>query len=323
MKTTRIPTPRQMAIAISGVLALGRTYLHSQATGGQIAQAGEGMGLQGHTQTITRADVAMQAWLPERFAALTFLDGVQFEGEKRQWFGEEPHGLSAFCDEVDGSQNQCIAAQQLLHCAVVTLMDVPADGVTTFRHIVAAVMLNYLDGSVIYAFRNEDGSYTTETIGVLSIVPLDKRPKLLVSHPSGNLLDVGNHPFFTEQYYPAVREVATLMFSGIKGNLRSMGNSAWEAVYAALGHTLGFLSTQKLDEVGAIYAIARGAGAFVTTFDGSPHDDLPLAIGSKGNIDLLVAPTEEVGRHVLALYSTARTELERQQKMLAPAPSST
>lgn len=293
-----------MALSIAGVLTLGRTHLRTQATTGLVAQAGVGMGAQGASQTITRADALMQAWFPERFQALPFLDGVQFEGERRHWFEDNEHGLLAFVDEVDGSQNQLTAGgQQLIHCAVVTLVDVPQDRPIMFSDIVAAVMLNYLDGSVVYAFRTGRGTYTTETIGNTTLVPHERKPKLLAT--GGNRLDIGNWQFFAEQYYPEIREAATKMFAGRKGNLRSLGNSAWEAILASLGYATGFMSNQKHDEIGAIWTIALGVGAYVRTLEGKLHLELPLPIGEKGNIGLIVAPNQEIGEHIVELYRQA------------------
>jgi fructose-1,6-bisphosphatase/inositol monophosphatase family enzyme len=296
-----------MATAIAGILTLGRAYLATQTTADIIVQMGEGMGTQ-TDQTLTRADVMMQHWLADRLQGLTFLDGIQFEGMSAPiWFNGKSHGLLAFVDEVDGSQNQVLAAGQLSHSAVVTLVRVPKDRQTIFSDIVAAVMLNYIDGSVVCAFRTEDGRYQTETIGRITIVPQEQRAKLLAI--GDNRLDVGNWPFYADIYYPDILQLVSWMFAGRKGNVRSLGNSASEAALAAVGRATGYLSLQKYDEAGAIWAIARGARAHATTFDGSAHDGLAFPIGHKGNVELVIGPTREVGTHIVELIQRAKTTI--------------
>lgn len=300
MKRTTGSESKRMAMAILSVLREGAKALKAKQTKGLIARRGEGMGVQGNTQTLTEADVFMQVWLSgECRESLDFLQGLQFEGEPAHWFSGTPGGRLLFIDEIDGSQNQLICDTQLLHSAVATLVEVPAEGDPLFRDIVAGVMLSYLDGAMVYASRQDDNSYATVVFGNLENLELPRRPKLLTE--GLNRLDIGNYLFLSDPYYPPVRELVGRLFAGRKGNLRSLGNSAWESLYASLGYATGYVSTQKHDEVGAMWAIARGAGASASTFNGTPHDDLPLPIGKKGTVELVIGPTQEIGRHIVDL----------------------
>ncbi len=286
-----------LTLGIAGTFALGRVYLQTQRTQGRIAVAGDGMGLPGERQTLTLADTQMQDWLRDRLAAFP-IDGLQFEGSPRVW-RDKPYGRLAFIDEIDGSQNQFVSPGMLPFSAVCTLVDVPEEGKPEFHDIIGGVVMNYLDGSTACAYRQPDGGYLTETIGALPMLPEERRPKLTLEGG----VDLGNHPLFADTYYPEVRLALAKMFEGRSGNVRSLGNSAWEAVLAAFGYANGYFSTrQKFDEVGALWAIARGARAYVRTLDGNRHDGFPLPLGEKGGYELLIAPTEALGQTILLTY---------------------
>jgi fructose-1,6-bisphosphatase/inositol monophosphatase family enzyme len=70
-------------------------------------------------------------------------------------------------------------------------------------------------------------------------------------------------------YYPDNRQRLARAFAGEKGWLRSCGSAAYEMALVASGTAVAFVcGSQKQHELGAGYALVKGAGGVAVDWDG-------------------------------------------------------
>lgn len=82
-------------------------------------------------------------------------------------------------------------------------------------------------------------------------------------------LDIGSQILFADMYYPSNREQICKAFVGERGSIRNSGSSAYEMAMVASGHAIAFLcDRQKQHELGAAYALIKGAGGVLVDWHG-------------------------------------------------------
>lgn len=113
-------------------------------------------------------------------------------------------------------------------------------------------------------------------------------------------LDLGSQIVIGEMYYPENREKLARAFVGKKGYLRSIGSAAYEMAMVANGTAVAFVcDRQKQHELGAGYALVKGAGGVAVDWDGK--DLGPRAYDFKTQTPCVLAANASIAEDVLEL----------------------
>lgn len=113
-------------------------------------------------------------------------------------------------------------------------------------------------------------------------------------------LDLGSQIVIGEMYYPENREKLARAFAGKKGYLRSFGSAAFEMALVASGTAVAFVcDRQKQHELGAGYALVKGAGGVAVDWDGK--DLGPHAYHFKTQTPCVLAANAAIADEILEL----------------------
>ncbi len=141
--------------------------------------------------------------------------------------------------------------------------------ITLLRHKASARFQDVICAGVI-DLRNGD-LWLTWHDGTRFHTTLNRMPAKTAEETK---LDLGRMIVFGEMYYPENREKLADAFAGKKGWLRNPGSAAYEMALISSGQAVAYIcDRQKQHELGAAYALVKGAGGIVTDWEGHPLDE--------------------------------------------------
>lgn len=164
-------------------------------------------------------------------------------------------GVWVTVDPLDGSLNYALRGITigLPYSACITVLRKKEKAV--FGDVIAAGVIDLRSGDTWVAWK-EGNKYFTEV----------NEKKLFTEQRT--CLDLGQMIVVGEMYYPENRELLCRVFSGKKGWLRNPGSAAYEMALVASGGVAAFIcDCQKQHELGAAFALVKGAGGVVVDFD--------------------------------------------------------
>lgn len=117
-------------------------------------------------------------------------------------------------------------------------------------------------------------------------------------------LDLGSQVVIGEMYYPENRELLARAFAGKKGWLRNPGSAAYEMALVASGEAIAYVcDRQKQHELGAAYALVKGAGGVAVDFEGK---DLGSRVYDfKTQTPVVLAANQAIAEQILTLLRKA------------------
>ncbi len=235
--------------------------------------------------TELRGDRVLGEHIRDTFADIPGVERITVEG---MGDAHSPSGTGTLWvtgDPIDGSLNYkrgqhvglpyvaCITVLQ--RCINAALSDVIAAGVIDLR------------GGNLWLAEKQGERYTTTFNGAP------------ISCATEQALDIGSMIVFGEIFYPEGRGLLARAFAGESGWLRSYGSSAYEMAVVAAGGAAAFISTrQKFHELGAGYALVRGAGGVALDFYGSDIGSLPYDFNSQ--TPCILAANESIAAEIVA-----------------------
>ena len=150
----------------------------------------------------------------------------------------------------------------------------------TFNDIVAGIVYDLRNGDLWVAMRQEDGTFETTINGNKAHM-----------HRM-DTVDLGTSIIIAEMYYVDNREIVARAFHDQKGWLRSPGSAAYEMASVASGQATAFIcGTQKQHELGAGYALVKGAGGVAVDWDGVDLGPRPFTFKDQTPVILASTPS--------------------------------
>ena len=202
------------------------------------------------------ADQILGQFLYEFFLEFENVRYLEIEG--LSGFSRNQGKWAVYVDPLDGSLNFKTARESgscgLPYTVCVTILEVKTPLASKFEHIVGAVVIDLRNEDIWVAYKEADEFHT-----FFNGKPAKTRPETKVG--------IGKMIVFGEMYYPSNRERLCRMFPEEKGWLRNPGSAAYEMASVANGMAVAFIcDQQKLHELGAGYALVRGAGGVAVGF---------------------------------------------------------
>lgn len=289
----RAQSPEEAADCVQGCLAAMQEALPSVADGAKVVKEGGAFGNVVQDTEIVADKIlgeAMRTYLREKPG----VGCITVEGMSDLIV---PGGAMVYRgDPLDGSLNrkrQHPRRSVGLPTSACVTAHADKDRVT-FADIVAAGFLDYRSGDVLLSVRGDQGFVTT----------LNDHP---VCTDSSATLDLGKYIVVAEMYYPENRELAARVFAGQKGWLRSPGSAAYEMTLVASGDIAAFFcDRQKQHELGAAYAIVKGAGGVVVNFDGEDLGSTPYVF-SGVQTPVILAANQAIADELVSRIKRARS----------------
>lgn len=236
-------------------LAQGRLRSLSHKTGSRVISQGAAFGDATHDTDIHADRVIGELIQKElqRFSPLAItiegLGGTTRNGDNPFWVTVDPLDGS-----LDYASRRWPAGLPYTLCITVFRRE-PA----RFSDVIMALVMDYRNGDL---WTYDCGA--TYCNGI----PVKRAP----SRP----LDLGSMIVLGEMYYPSNRELLNKVFLGQKGWLRNPGSAAYEMALVAEGVAAAMIcDRQKQHELGAGYALVKGAGGVVIDFDGNDIGSRP------------------------------------------------
>lgn len=269
-----------------------RKWLAEMLGGEEIERAGTAFGAL-EDDTELRADRLLGERFLEAFSVLDFFaDTISIEGmgerrpehEARKLFGPGV-GLWYCIDPLDGSLNYRMrrGTAGLPYASCVTVLQRRQDA--TFGDIRCACIVDLRNGDWWGVAQGRE-------------THLNHRPAHTLAQAMS--LDLGSQIVIGEMYYPENREKLARAFVGKKGYLRSIGSAAYEMAMVANGTAVAFVcDRQKQHELGAGYALVKGAGGVAVDWDGK--DLGPRAYDFKTQTPCVLAANAAIADAVLEL----------------------
>lgn len=196
-------------------------------------------------------------------------------------------------DPLDGSLNYRMrdGAIGLPYTTCVTMLGRREQA--TFADVVAAGVIDLRSRDTWVAYRADDGYRTF-------VRNQKHRYWMQRAAPRPEQLDLGSQIVIGEFYYPENREKLVRAFAGKKGWLRNPGSSAYEMAMVAHGTAVAFISDQqKQHELGAGYALVKGAGGVAVDWDG--NDLGSRTYDFKTQTPVVLAVTQPIADQILSL----------------------
>lgn len=277
-KTKRELIPALIHNDVCEVVFASCAVLSRLEDGGDIIRQGAAFGdLKNDTEI--RADRILGEHLLERFRQPRFGAGlVTVEG-----FGDYPGMLDDFynlglwycIDPLDGSLNYKLeqdlfgARDALPYSLCVTVLR--TNCYPKFKDVVVAAVMDLRTGDLWSASTVLDGERPVTGLAYFNRQSLWRYDTYHQGQERQELrLDLGSQLIIGEMYYPENREKLCRIFAEEKGYLRSFGSAAFEMALVASGTAAAYIcDRQKNHELGAAYALVKGAGGVAVDFDGN------------------------------------------------------
>lgn len=281
------------------VLPHAREKLSRLFQGTSVARAGGAFG-DTVNDTELRADRYLGEYLSNQLEQMPEIARISIEGFADLHTGRGT--LWAAVDPLDGSldyrDHGPVAG--FPYSACVTILGKTKDA--TFDDVLGGVVTDLRNGDTWSAHRNIDGHFVSYVHdGRLSREP---NPHLAETH-SAHELDLGQMVVLGEFYYPENRERLVRAFAGKRGWLRNPGSAAYEMASVASGQAVAFIcDRQKQHELGAGYALVKGAGGVAVDLDG--QDLGPRPYDFQTQIPVVLAANPRIAHTLLMLLNKDR-----------------
>lgn len=194
-----------------------------------------------------------------------------------------------FIDPLDGSLDYLMKGHTigLPFSTCVTVLENHSESNLKFQDIVVAGIIDLRSGDAWICYQAEDGLFTN-----------------INNHPAQTMqntkLDLGSMIVLGEMYYPENRERLFRAFAGMKGWLRNPGSAAYEMALVASGQAVAYIcDRQKIHELGAGYALVKGAGGVVVDFCGNDISGKKYDFNSQ--TDVILAANQNIADEIVAL----------------------
>lgn len=278
----------ELKATLEAILTDAPQFLRVVNDGERIIREGEGFG--SSTQdTEIHADCVLGEYICAGLGRINAIGTVTVEG-----LGEKalrPAGLWATVDPLDGSLNYKTrgATIGLPYTSCITILD-KKEG-ATFNDILVAGVVDLRSGDLWLAEKN-NGHYATT---------LNGKPAL---SNDAAAIDLGKMIVIGESYYPDNRDKLARIFAGTKGWLRNPGSAAYEMALVSSGQAAAyFCDRQKQHELGAAYALVKGAGGHAMDWTGRDLGELlytfsaqtPVLLTGKSLADSALALLRKAG----------------------------
>jgi fructose-1,6-bisphosphatase/inositol monophosphatase family enzyme len=246
---------RLIGIRVSQYLDLARETLQELSGGQEVIKSGKSFG-DAADDTEIRADREIGLALRKKIASNIILAGrVSVEGLDDL---VHPPGKYWFCiDPLDGSLNYKTKGDALglpYSCCIIVLKK---KSKAKFSDIIVAGVIDLRNGDKWIAILEEQGEFKTF---------FNWKPAATMAVPK---LDLGSQILIGEFYYPNNRDLLCKAFTNHKGWLRNPGSAAYEMASVSSGQAVAYIcNQQKQHELGAGYALVKGAGGVAVDFDG-------------------------------------------------------
>lgn len=214
-----------------------------------------------------KADRVVGLRLAELLREFDDMGRITVEGGADETIEGAKRDVWATVDPIDGSLNYAHRGQMtgFPHTSVITVLDQPNVGPYKFSDIMAAGIVDLRRGIFDAWFVGkcpESCRYEAYARGARAVL------HGTCTMPDDSL-DLGQMNVIGEMYYPSNREKLVRAFAGQKGWLRSPGSAAYEMASVASGQAAAYIcDQQKQHELGAGYALVRGAGGVAVDWDG-------------------------------------------------------
>jgi len=273
---------------IRTMLLAGKQRLHRIKDGARVVQQGEGFG-SATSDTEIKADKMLGAFFTETMSRFPGVGKIVCEGSTEMVVSADGP-LTVYIDPLDGSLNYASRGDSLgLPYAAVVTVTIDQSSKPSFYDIVAANVLDLR--------RTPSNDHWEAFYGSLLYRMTTFRGKPCKTHPATKL-DLGSMIVIGEMYYPENRARLVRAFEGEKGWLRSPGSAAYEMALVASGNIAAFIcDRQKNHELGAAYALVKGAGGVAVDFDG--NDLGPRTYDFTKQTPVVLAANEHIAEDVL------------------------
>ncbi|MBI4457672.1 hypothetical protein HY633_01780 [Candidatus Uhrbacteria bacterium] len=294
--------------ALGSVLLQAHLKLKEIKDGERIVRQGGAFG-DAKTDTEIRADKVLGAFIRDKLLELRLPGRIVVEGDPQthETAGQPPRS-DFYVDPLDGSLNYMTRGSTagLPHSGCITVQHPVPGRKAMFDHTVAAGIVDYRTGELWLSEYSAmspwsggaDSSFFTEFFPMFPACVMaartDQREKL----------DLGSMIVIGEMYYPENRERLARMFAGKKGWLRNPGSAAYEMALVSTGQAAAFIcDRQKHHELGAGYALVKGAGGVVVDFEGRPYDNCDYDFKSQSPV--ILAANQAIADQILELLRKA------------------
>ena len=240
---------------------IGRTLresfdcLESLQDGASVIQEGGAFGELGNDTEI-KADACLGEMITALLQEEAVFGRITVEGFE-DVYGEGD--LWACVDPLDGSLNYATKGDTLglPYSTCITFLSKKENA--RFSDVITAGVID-LRNENRWIVESVYGTYRTHLAGKVW-----SRTK---THPATKL-DLGKMIVIGEMYYPENREKLFYAFRNDKGWLRSPGSAAYEMALVSSGQIAAYIcDRQKQHELGAAYALVKGAGGVAVDFEG-------------------------------------------------------
>lgn len=208
---------------------------------------------------------------------------ITVEGQKEIVIRDD-NGIWVTADPLDGSLNYALrgGGLGLPYSACVTVLKKRNNAV--FNDIIAAGVIDLRNGD-IWISKKIISNY--RTFFNQQFVNTTKEARL----------DIGKMIVIGEMYYPENRDLLCEIFSGQKGWLRNPGSAAYEMALVASGTAVAYIcDRQKQHELGAAFALVKGAGGVAVDFDGVDLGAVPYLFNAQTPV--LLAANWEIAKNL-------------------------
>lgn len=246
---------------IEKCLKISKQTLDSLKDGEKIIKQGDLFG-DAVNDTEIKADLVLGETIKQKIIESGLPCKITIEGNNGDYFtdvkSDKPfYGVCV--DPLDGSLNFAHKGDTvgLPYSSCITVLRCNVGKLATFADVTAAGVIDLRSGDRWIAFKDEQNQYHTTLNGKITSTRKVER------------LDIGSMIVIGEMYYPQNRELLAGIFSGEKGWLRNPGSAAYEMALVSSGQVVLYIcDRQKQHELGAAYALVKGAGGIAIDFEG-------------------------------------------------------